>query len=190
MFIAVKISDEVKKELVPVLAELRRLPFSIKWVEPENLHLTLAFLGHLEKDRLVDLYQALERSGVGISSFWVQPTKIVCFPGFDRPRVIVLGLGGEVFWLEKLQKALEENLGREGFDCRIKPAHLTLGRVRSKVKKGEKMKLGKKLANFSFSFQGKIAVDRVTVFKSELFSRGPVYTPLKEFRFSWPPTSA
>lgn len=182
VFIAIELPDEVKKQLAQVLVELRRLPFSVKWVEPKNLHLTLAFLGYLEKDKLAGLYRAVKKSEVGIAPFGLKLTRIISFPSFNRPRVIVLELSGEVFWLEKLQKALGENLAREGIECRIKPAHLTLGRVRAKVKKGDRAKLGKKLADFPFSFQREIFVDRLVVFKSELSSQGPVYTPLKEFR--------
>ncbi|MBA7492177.1 RNA 2',3'-cyclic phosphodiesterase [subsurface metagenome] len=183
-FIAVETSDEVKRELSEVLSRLGNLPFSIKWVELDNVHLTLSFLGYVEKDKLNDLYQAVEDGSVGMSPFVIKPTRIVCFPSFKKPRVIVLGLKGEVFLLEKLQKQIEKSLLKAGFQPKVKRSHLTLGRVRREIKRSDRLKLGRKLVNFPVDFKQVITVDSVAVFKSDLFPQGPVYTKLKEFKLS------
>lgn len=183
-FVAIAVPDEVKKELSEVLSQLERLPFSIKWVELKNLHFTLGFLGYVEKDKLDSLYQAIGKGTAEIPPFVVKPSKIVCFPSFNRPRVIVLGLKGEVFLLEKLQKQIEENLLQSGFKPKVTKPHLTLGRVRPKVKTSDRRRLGRKLMNFSFDFQKELKVNSVDVFKSDLFPQGPVYTKLREFNLS------
>ena len=180
-FVAIKIPAEVKEELAELLHRLERLPFSMKWVELENLHLTLGFLGYIEKDKLDTLCQAIGKGTVGISPFVVRPSRIVCFPSFSRPRVIVLELKGEVFLLEKLQKQIEKNLLEAGFKPKVTKPHLTLGRVGKKVKTSERRTLGKKLMSLSFDFQKELPVNIVTVFKSDLFPQGPVYTKLREF---------
>lgn len=184
VFVAIEVPGEVKKELSEVLAQLERLPFSIKWVELKNLHFTLGFLGYVEKDKLDSLYQAIGKGTAEIPPFVVKPSRVVCFPSFNRPRVIVLGLRGEVFLLEKLQKQIEKSLLEAGFRPKVTRPHLTLGRVRPQVKTFDSRRLGRKLMDFSFEFQKEIGVSSVTVFKSDLFPQGPVYTKLKEFTLS------
>ena len=183
-FIAIEIPNEVKGEISEVLAKLESLPFSVKWVEPDNIHLTLSFLGYIEKSRLDNLSQAIEKGTIGVFPFVIKPSKIVCFPSFTQPRVIALGLKGEIFLLEKLQKQIKKSLFQSGFKAEGKKPHLTLGRVRQKVKRGDRRRLGRKLMDFSFDFEQEIKVNSVTVFRSDLFPQGPVYTKLKEFELS------
>lgn len=193
VFIAIEIPNKVKKELAEVLVKLKRLPFSIKWVELDNLHFTLSFLGNIEENKLNNLYQVAGKGLVGVSSFTINLSKVICLPNFKRPRVIALGLGGKVGILEKLQKQIERSLLDAGFKPKTRTKfspHLTLGRVRKKVKRFERIKLGRKLLNFSLDFEQEFKVDSVVIFKSALSSKGPVYTKLKEFRLSTQPLSS
>lgn len=187
IFIAIEIPDKVKKELAEALVELKGLAFSIRWVEPKNLHFTLSFLGNVEKNKLNNLYRVVEKSLAGAPSFVVKLSKIVCLPNFRKPRVIALALGGDVEILEKLQKQIEKSLLDAGFTPKTRTKfspHLTLGRVRKKVKRLERIKLGRKLLNFSFGFGQEFKVNSVTIFKSDLSAYGPVYTKLRGFRLS------
>ena len=187
IFIAIEIPDKVKKELAEALVELKGLAFSIRWVEPKNLHFTLSFLDNVEENKRNNLYRVVEKSLAGAPSFVIKLSKIISLPNFKRPRVIGLGLGGDVEILERLQKQTEKSLLDAGFTLKTRTKfspHLTLGRVRKKVKRLERIKLGRKLLNFSFGFGQEFKVNSVTIFKSDLSAYGPVYTKLRGFRLS------
>lgn len=183
-FVAIELPKEVKNELKKNQDKLKSFNFPIKWVEPDQIHLTLSFLGDVFEDKIDRVYEAVEEGILRIKPFTLKPDGLGCSPSFKKPRVLWVGLEGEVEPLAKLQKQIEENLLAADFSPRVREkftSHLTLGRVRRTARKGERVRLGQKIQKIVFeSSEEAIKVEKVSIIKSELFPTGPVYTKLRE----------
>lgn len=183
-FVAIELPKEVKNELKKNQDKLKSFNFPIKWVEPDQIHLTLSFLGDVFEDKIEKVYEAVEEGILGIRPFPLKPDGLGCSPSFKKPRVLWVGLEGEVEPLAKLQKQIEENLLAYGFHPRVRErftSHLTLGRVRRKAGREERIKLGQRIEKFPFEpFGEPVKIEKVSIIKSDLFPTGPVYTKLRE----------
>lgn len=172
-FIAINLPPDVKRALAGVTATLggRAPRGSVRWVRPEQMHLTLRFLGDTPLDRLPVLAAALDALAAGHAPFSMHLTGVGCFPNTRRPRVVWVGLGGEEAKLTALVAALEAALRPLGWPPEDKPfrAHLTLGRV-----KDERAAQGVDWAADVPALDVPVTV--VHLIESRLRPDGPVYT--------------
>lgn len=137
-FIAIDLPPDVKAALGHVAATLGEgLPRgTVRWVRPEQMHLTLAFLGDTPVEKLPEIEAALDTITTQQQPFALALDGVGCFPNRRRPRVVWVGLaaagGGESAPLLVLKAALDEALTPLGWLPEDKPfrAHLTLGRVK------------------------------------------------------------
>ena len=138
-FIAIDLPPAVKAALADVAATLDgRVPrgavgtAAVRWVRPEQMHLTLRFLGDTPADRLPPLFVTLDGLTAGRAPFALHLNEVGCFPNMRRPRVVWVGLGGEEEKLVALVGGLEAALRPLGWPPEDKAfrAHLTLGRVK------------------------------------------------------------
>jgi len=180
-FIAVGISDEVREKIAQIQAELKKGEPDVKWVEPENLHITLKFLGEVSEDKLPGLIEKTRLAASGISPFRVHIIGLGSFPSLTSPRVVWVGVKTGKNELRNLSERVEGNLSDLGFakEKREFSAHLTIGRVRSGRKKE---KLVKKIEEFANYDVGEFSVDKVAIMESQLSSKGPAYKIVKELR--------
>lgn len=131
LFIAAPIDDSVKSNLERVgwAANAR----GVKWVQPENMHLTLAFLGEVEERRLYEVEDVMYAATEGINEpLSLRAQGIGAFPDEEGARVMWAGLDGEVPRLIELQARLVRELRAAGFEVdskRYRP-HITLARFR------------------------------------------------------------
>lgn len=180
LFIALVLPERVKKILARVQAELRQsLPLTqIKWVEPENFHQTLIFLGEVPEARLEEVKQILTQ--IQLEPMKLSLKKLGFFPDQHRPRVIWVGLKGELEKLSACFHRLRLALNRANFDFDTRFAsHITLGRVRfgrGKVVFNQTIieKINQILKEKNLNF----IADQIVLFQSQLRPRGPIYTPL------------
>lgn len=136
LFIAVPIDDSVRSNLsriATVAARSDSMGRGVSWVSPENLHVTLAFLGEVEEhgvDEVEDIiYAATEEPGAALN---LQARGIGAYPNEEKARVMWAGVDGEVPRLIDLQARLASELKRAGFEVdskRYRP-HITLARFR------------------------------------------------------------
>ena len=162
------------KQLSPIAGDYR-------WEEPENMHLTLNFLGDVQEREVPDICMHVKRAVAGINEFAIEFGGLGAFPRLDRPRVLWLGVGEGREKLLALQAALTKRLDDEmGFppDRNDYCPHLTLGRAnRSSAWTSELMERlqadseGKPETATSF-------VDEVIVFSSHMERGRPTYTPM------------
>ena len=178
-FIAVGISDEVREKIAQIQAELKKGEPDVKWVEPENLHITLKFLGEVSEDKLPGVIEKTRLAASGISPFRVHIIGLGSFPSLTSPRVVWVGVKEGKNELRNLSERVEGNLSDLGFakEKREFSAHLTIGRVRSGRKKE---KLVKKIEEFANYDVGEFSVDKVVIMESQLSSKGPTYKIAKE----------
>ncbi len=106
----------------------------VRWARPENVHLTLKFLGDVREEVLGDLHAALEEVCAGHAPFDVELAGLGAFPSAQRARVLWAGVGTGFEELRSLAADLDEALSPLGFEREERPytPHLTLGRVRGR----------------------------------------------------------
>jgi 2'-5' RNA ligase len=138
-FIAIDLPAEAKDALREVSAALGGLvprgavgTAAVRWVRPEQMHLTLRFLGDTPDERLPAILAALDGVAGRHAPFALRLSGVGCFPNARRPRVVWVGLAGEEAALLALKTDLDAALTPLGWPPEDKPfrAHLTLGRVK------------------------------------------------------------
>ena len=177
-FVSIDLDDpQVLPRVLSVLSSLKALGGDLKPVEPENIHLTLKFLGNVSSDRLVEVKISLEQ--IVFRSFQVEIKGAGAFPNFNHPNVIWVGIEEGWSQVEQIFEQSEKQLSAIGFkreDRRFSP-HVTIARVRSSRRKDEIANFLRHLSEESF---GTIKVDRIRLKQSVLSSSGPKYSTLFE----------
>lgn len=176
-FIAVKIPENITSGLGDLQQGLKHHEIDIRWVRPENIHLTLKFLGDVQTKDIDNISRAITRTADGIATISLKAKGIGVFPGIKRPRVLWVGLTGQLEFLMQLQQTLDSNLKDIGLLQEKRPfkGHLTIGRIKTRM---NAKKLGDALIAFrNFETETFIA-DKIILFKSELKPQGAVYTQL------------
>ena len=175
-FISVNLPDGATAAIDSVITELRKTGADVKWVNAENIHLTLKFLGNTDEQLIPRISDALCKKLSHYKTFYITIADVGCFPSEKRPRVVWVGIEESVP-LADIQKDIDEVMTGFGFspEARFFSPHLTIGRVRS-PKKG--IELIKRLAEFKGKAFGRVEVDAVYIMKSELKPAGAEYSSL------------
>jgi 2'-5' RNA ligase len=92
LFVAILLPDDLKKKLADLISQLRPLAGGIKWVEPENLHLTLKFIGERSETDVAPIASAVGSALGGRNKFDVQIVGCGGFPNLRSPKVIWVGM--------------------------------------------------------------------------------------------------
>jgi RNA 2',3'-cyclic 3'-phosphodiesterase len=179
-FVALVLAEPLRVRLGEEVARLRSGRPGVAWVAPENLHLTLKFLGEVDPPRLESLQAALAAAVGGRSRFQLTCAGLGAFPTTSRPRVIWAGVHDGAEASTRLAEAVEHALAPLGFDPkgRAFSAHITLGRVR--VPRGDPA-LTTALEVARARIFGATPIDRVVLMRSDLSPRGARYTELTAF---------
>src|SRR3954452_3045597 len=133
-FIAVDPGDAIRGRLTALQETLARAGSEGKWVEPDNLHVTLLFLGEVDERDVLAVCRAVGEACAPRPSFALSVEGVGCFGNPSRPRTIWAGLGAGAANLVELHDALEGPLLALGCyrrEARAYTPHLTLGRARS-----------------------------------------------------------
>jgi 2'-5' RNA ligase len=158
-----------------VIAEIKKAGAKIKFIEPQNSHITLKFLGEVSGEGVLEIGNIMENIFHGAFPMEAQLNEIGAFP---NPRYIrVIWIGVECPELERLQRELDNALNAMGFrrerDFKL---HLTIGRIRSAKNKQRLIETVQGLEGLEI---GKVMIDSVKLKKSDLTPKGPIYTDLK-----------
>jgi 2'-5' RNA ligase len=177
-FIAVDIGKAIRGRAVALQEALARSGTDVKWVEPDNLHVTLLFLGEVEDRDVPAVCRVVADCAGELPPFALQVATAGCFPNPRRPRILWVGVGRGTQELVALHDALEPpllELGCYRREDRPYTPHITLGRVKSDRPTD---RLAQALAKQAGWDGGEIDVREVLVMSSELRPQGPVYTVL------------
>ena len=188
-FIAIELPDELKTALSKLEAQLKSGKHSsVKWVNPNSIHLTLKFLGNVAVDRMAAITQTIENTVQGISPFRLEVKGLGAFPNLNRVKVVWVGVSGEIDRLNHLQQRLEPNLARLGFAPESRPfsAHLTIARARDQASSDERQSLGRLIADTRFEPTHIIKVDAINLMKSQLTREGAIYSRISSVRLKKP----
>ncbi len=176
-FIAIEMPGLVGEAVRKSQEALRHNGIHLRWVRPGNVHLTLRFLGDISASNIPMIREAMEKSVCRKEPFSLSISGMGVFPGLKRPRVIWLGLQGELDLLDELYRNLSMCLEEKGIplEKRSFKGHLTIGRVKNRL---DSKKLEAALSRPAPFKTEDFVVDSICLFKSELMSGGAVYTPL------------
>jgi 2'-5' RNA ligase len=178
-FIAVELDEQIKNELFKITNVLKSTQADVKWVEIENLHITLKFLGSVSLGKIERIIQVLTTSLLSLKPFSLTLNCLGVFPKITYPRVIWVDALTTNNQLENLAKMIEDNLVSLHFakEKRQFQSHITIGRLRSNKNKQELINL---IQNTPVE-KKQMIVKNVTLFKSILSSKGPHYEKLSTF---------
>lgn len=181
VFISIELPDEIRKNIVRRLNELREAGSGVRWVEEKNLHVTLKFLGEVEDKQVENIIALATKAAAGIGSFKANFEGMGTFPSGKSPRVIWAGIGEGGEKLKRIAGSLEEHFSKAG--CRSEErefsSHVTIGRI--KGNRGVD-KLRDKIEGLKGLKFGEALIDRIQVMKSALTPKGSIYELLKEVR--------
>jgi 2'-5' RNA ligase len=183
-FIAIDIDEKIRSALGDLQQQLRNgvdvKKGDVNWVNPDNIHLTLKFLGEIKDAKVVEVCNIVSDVAGRYESFELDIESVGHFGG-KSARVLWVGAGDGEENLLELQEDIEESLALAGWpkETREFSIHLTLCRIR-------KPAAGAKMASMSEDYKdfklGTMPVDSVSVYQSELKPTGPVYTLLGNYK--------
>ena len=180
LFVAVEIPQDIKNSISNII---QKAPKSgeVKWVEPENLHMTLLFLGDQEETLLPVIKNSLGVIASQGSPFRTELGGFDAFPNLKSPKAFfVTAKEGEKLLVQLVEK-LSKNLLEKKISFDLKPfrGHVTLGR--SKTLKGLPA-LVDSLSASCPAILGEMNVEQFVLFQSRLTEKGPIYTALEKFK--------
>ena len=178
-FIAIELPLEIHQKLGEISTALQHKleGMPIRWVHPDNIHLTLKFLGDVSVAQLEALQKMLETEVSGHSEFEIGIGELGAYPNPRRPHVIWIGVKAPLE-LRNVQYGIETQMERLGYGREERPfsPHLTLGRVARQASSSETRKIGDILNTNKVGFLGSTRVKSIHLFKSELRPGGAIYT--------------
>ncbi len=180
-FLALPLPDEAVSAIGEFQRLLKRKNLKTRWVRPENIHITLKFLGDIDEDEIFEIEEKVSEAAQNFSAFSLRAQGVGFFPGAKNARIIWTGVLGDTNELFCLQKKIEERL--ESFREAGKKfrSHATLGRIKGKIPKKEMAEL----LSGSRGFKTPLFIcDKIILYRSDMKKDGPVYAPLKIWRLS------
>jgi len=184
VFIAIDIDDKIRKAIADlqkqIVSKVDVKKGDLKWVEPNNIHLTLKFLGEISDEQVIEVSEIAKTVAQAHQKFNLEIESVGSFGGRSA-KIVWVGAGKGTDALLALQKDLDDLLAQTGYpkEEREFSAHLTLCRVNHPI---AGLKIGEAIAQFSHLKLGSIAADALCVYQSQLTPAGPNYTLLQSFK--------
>jgi len=181
-FLAFELPVEIREQIRAISKELKKTALPVRWVKADNIHLTILFLGSVDEDTIGDIGERVNLVVKGFSAFRIRLDAVGVFPHWRRPRVIWIGLNGDIGGLSNLRNELQEELKVLGFMPEKRPfrAHLTLGRFKGPIDRDENMKWI--IDRYRDINSDLYQLNELILYKSDLNPDGPVYTKMA----TWP----
>jgi 2'-5' RNA ligase len=177
VFIAIEVPDGIKREMAKAQERLKHSGADAGWARPEGIHLTLKFLGEVLEAKIDEIKDTLARAVVAASRFRLEIAGAGAFPSSKNPRVVWLGVLGDIDKLEALWRSVEESMAAIGFDRekRVFSPHLTLARIKYLRPRFSWQKAIDSIQDIHFAG---FEVDHISLMSSELKPSGAVYTEI------------
>lgn len=182
LFVAVPLPEAALADAGAILAGFRALPWPVRWVKPDGLHITLKFFGEVGPERLETIAEMVGFQVEGLPPFQLSLAGAGAFPDLTHPRVVRLNLAGDTSGLEVLQDRIERAGLGIGFPPEGRPfhPHITLGRV----KEGQRLPREAALSLQRIPAGGVFSADRVVLFESHQTPFGPRYDARAELQLA------
>jgi 2'-5' RNA ligase len=184
-FIALEMNSDVQRHLTDVIRRVARVLPDVRWVDPANIHLTLAFLGELSDEQLMSAQDATREAALQSHRFSYQLSRLGIFGPPRQPRVIWMGIEEPKGLLQRVHQTLSCELRRRDFELETRPfaPHFTLARVKAPLTVEEQ---GRFRALLEGKQQGIMTTQHfltshLVVMKSELSRSGAQYTQIEKW---------
>lgn len=183
LFIGLKLPKKQKMRIHRAARPLREDELPVRWVAPDNLHVTLKFLGEVRKDRVPAIEEALGRVAASTRAFTAEIGGFGAFPTVRRPRILWVGIEATAE-LRCLKQDLEWSMGKLGFEVETRAfhPHVTLGRAKRSHGAGVFRGLDARFAELELSDE--LRVHTVVLMESRLSSDGPRYNVVSGARLA------
>lgn len=179
-FVAILLPHDLRESIAATIEALRPFGTAVAWVPPQNLHITLQFLGNQTEERLAEAAAALDEASIGCAPLDITFHGIGGFPGLERPRILWVGVAQGALEVRTLQARVADALARRGFarEDRAWHPHLTIGRVfdERRWRREAGPPLRGALAKAAATRFGTVRVTEVALMRSDLSPKGARYT--------------
>ena len=189
-FVAVDVNESVRRRATRLIEQLAANAGNVKWVEPQNMHLTLQFLGEVPQTDVHEVCLAVQRAVVGCVPFAMSLLGAGAFPHAGRPSTIWIGVDQGAQQLKTIQRRIQQALKPLGFppERRAYHPHLTIGRIRRGRVSGGSL-LAQVLRDQQSFDAGRSTVDQVIVYASYLEHTGPSYQAMSRIGLPGTPSN-
>jgi RNA 2',3'-cyclic 3'-phosphodiesterase len=180
-FIAVELTADVKVELSIIEFVLKKASdYSVRWVNPDSIHLTLCFLGDIQEAQMATIQKAIDRTAACFNVFELRLGKPGAFPNILNPQIIWVGLEGDLPRLAEMQGMLARELRPAGYKPENRPfsPHLTIARTRPGASTAGRQKMADALVRSTETVNPVVTVKAISLMKSRLTTAGAVHTRL------------
>jgi len=184
LFIAVNLPEEIRQAIALIPSHAVRLGKSVRWIRADQLHLTLKFLGHLPEAAATGVAVALNEACHRSRPFRLRSQGIGCFPGTRNPRIIWVGIAGDLEPLCDLQRRIDlaTSPWAAPEERPFRP-HLTIGRI-AEPRALNRAVLERLIKEQERSEFGEWTVEAIDLMQSHLSPQGSIYTRLNSARLS------
>lgn len=171
-FISIELEPSIKDSINDFVQQnnLKEYFSGTKWVKPDNLHITLAFLGEISVDEVSSIKRMLENIPPKHMPFPVELSGLGFFPSLKNPKVFWIGIKEQPELL-KLKQNIDKGLDELNISYDKKPfsPHLTIGRIKTPLKIRPEI-MG------ALDFKASFLVTEIHLMKSDLLPAGPIYS--------------
>ena len=179
-FVGIFLSEQTRRAVSAEMDRLRPLSRAVAWVAPNNLHVTLRFLGDQTEEQLTEIVPALEEAALGFAPFTMGLRGLGAFPGLEHPRTLWVGIAEGSHEVRELQSRVARALEAHGFplEARAWQAHVTIGRIvdeRRSRREGMAETRAGLVRGATLGF-GTMTVEAISLMRSDLFPSGARYT--------------
>lgn len=184
-FIAIDLPEATRQGLAAVQEQLKQSRARVRWVKVSSIHLTLKFLGNIHPDQVNDIAETAALVFRNEHPLTLYAEGLGAFPSQRKPRVIWVGLQGQVERLGRIQARLEKVLQPLGFAPEKRPfrPHLTIGRVKDRR---ELQSLVDAMTTLDMEPCNSFDADEIILYKSDLRPTGAIYTKLHRMPLAAP----
>jgi 2'-5' RNA ligase len=169
-FVGILLPQEIKNKIASIQENIKSMPISCKFVEPENIHICLSFLGEVEESKSDFISTLLDKICESYENLEIKIEKIKLIPNEKYVRVIAFNVESKL--LDSLRNEISRKIGGDS-----KPLHVTLCRVKNISDKRRFLELYKEIEN---SGVGTLTISSIQLIKSELSREGPKYIAVHE----------
>ena len=189
VFIALEMHTSMQRALSRIIEQFAQALPALRWVDAASIHLTLAFLGEIDDERLALAMEATQAAAQDFPSFEYRLTVPGVFGSPEHPRVIWMGIEDVPLAqlhgspLQRLHHTLNRELKRRDFETEKRPfsPHLTLARVKNALSPAEQQDLQRLLHSKNDTSSTLYRVNSLNVMKSELSRAGAKYSVMQAY---------
>jgi RNA 2',3'-cyclic 3'-phosphodiesterase len=185
LFVAINFTSKDRQRMGRAARRMREAELPVRWVDPDQIHMTLKFLGEVRPERVADVKTAVSQVAAKTQPFNMRMSGSGAFPTTRRPKVIWLGAVASPE-LRCLKHDLEWELAPLGFEREVRAfhPHVTLGRARVDARAGDFRGFEDLVA--AMDFTAEITVRSVDLMKSTLSAKGARYEKLLSAKLGQP----